>query len=238
MSKQTIRQTNDSVLPADPALFIANDSTGPALRLNNQNSGAALEIVDQGNNVLFSIDKTGVITQQPETPGLVTAQGLLGQNYDRMIAVAGSLLTGGTAYGVLVPLKKGQVVTNVVTQVTAAGSATSHASIGIYSADAVTRFAISGDTGGDQTAFNTTGAKVVALTAPWTVPTTTSYLVVVVLTASTTVPTLLRASTVPVAAVGANPAPFVTGGTGLTAVPAAGATLVITNALALWVGVN
>lgn len=236
--KTTIRQLNDSALPSDPALLIANDSTGPALRLNNQGSGAAMDIVDATGTTIFAIDKTGVVTQQGESAGLVTSQGLIGQNFDRAIAQAGSLLTGGTAYGTLIPLKKGQVVTNIVTHVTTGGTATSHVSQGIYSQDGVTRFALTGDSGADQTAFNTTGAKAVALTAPWTVPATGAYLVITVLTAGTTVPTLLRASNVPVAALGANALPFSTGGTGLTAVPAGGATLVATNALALWYGVS
>jgi hypothetical protein len=145
-------------------------------------------------------------------------------------------LTGGTAYGALIGLRAGDVITNVHAIVSTPGSGTSLFKAGIYSGDAVTRFAVSND---QSTLFNSTGIKTVPLNATWAVPTDGAYMVIIVATAATTLPTLLRGVGTSVAlAIGSNFLPFATAGTALSDLPAAGATLVTTNSVGMWLGVS
>lgn len=172
-------------------------------------------------------------SKSDRTQILTTAAGLTSQNGLRSVFSNTSTLTGGTAYGMLIGLRAGDLITNVVVSCSTAGSGTTLFKAGVYSPDAVTRYAVTAD---QSSQFGTVGAKQLPLAAAWTAPADGGYLVIVVSTASTTVPTLLRGSGQPIS--GLTPLEYCTAGTGLSDLPAAGATLSATNALGLWVAVN
>jgi hypothetical protein len=92
-------------------------------------------------------------------------------------------------YFMLVPLRKGTVITNLYIGVTTGGTGTSLSKCGIYSVGG-SLLASSADQG---TAWNTAGALTVALTTPYTVTADAGHYVALVAKTATTMPTLLRA---------------------------------------------
>lgn len=174
----------------------------------------------------------------PSPPELdAAAQGFLAQNFDRAQVAGATILVSGTSESALVPLRAGQVVSSVYLACTVVATGLTLAKVGIYSADGKTLLASSANT---PAAFAATGLDPIALSAPWTVPATGVYLVVIVC-AGTTPPTLLRgnnASSVAPQQLGSNPASFQHVGTGLADLPAT--PLVFSNSptLAPWVGLS
>lgn len=186
------------------------------------------------------------VTNEAPAPGLraneLAAQGLIVETFRRVDADSNLTLTGGTAYGVLLPVYPGQVLTNAVVQVQAAGSGTTHAACGLYSLDGTTLYASTADSAGDRTLMNTTGTKALAFSSAWTVPAgVTAVYAVFVATASVTVVTLTTgpAMQTGAAVVGSGYFPVVTGGTGLTALPAVTVTFTVSATVKPpWIGIS
>lgn len=162
----------------------------------------------------------------------LSGRGIVTQTFRQSLAVNAQLLTGGTAYGVLFPSKVGQVISNALVQITTAGSGVSLFKVGIYSKDAVTRYATGAGTNAN---YNSAGTPPCPIAWTNTVA-NDDYLAIIVATAATTLPTLARASAQTGGLV-ATPGAFeyCTAGTGLSDVPAAGATLASSNAAAIWI---
>lgn len=164
----------------------------------------------------------------------LTAQGLISENWPRQTGRVGTIMVGGTAYFMLVPLRAGQIVTSVSIIITTQGATMTLSKVGLYTKAGV-RLGSSADQGA---AWETVGTKTADLTSPVTVPTTDGYYAAVV-AAGGTLPTLLVGSNLVVVAgqVGAGAAAFgiETGQTDLDAT----ATIVPGTApLAFWIGVS
>lgn len=166
------------------------------------------------------------------------AQGLIAQNLDRSLVSSGAIMVGGTAYAQLVELNGGDVISNLLVACNVAGTATTLFLAGVYSADGTVEYASTSD---QSAQFATTGVKTLPLSAPWTVPKTGAYLVVVVSTATTTLPTLLRgiqgAPTAAAQVAGAAP-PFSVVGTGLAGLPATPLVFSTVATTCYWTGLN
>ena len=171
----------------------------------------------------------------PKTEAQILAegQGLKGQNYDRPLASNVTTVTDGTIYFVLVPLRQGDVVTNLHIAVNTASVASTVSKVGIYLPSDSTRQALTADLG---TSWQTTGTKTHALTAPYTAPSTGVYWFAAIAKATTTLPTFARQSNLGGVdtAIGSGFA-FMGQQTGQTDLIAT-ATVSITTGLALWMG--
>lgn len=166
------------------------------------------------------------------------AQGLIAETLPR--AQAG-LYVGGTVSGTLfavgVPLLAGDVVSNLSIIVTAAGAAATLSKLGLYSKAGVL-LASSVDQG---TSWQSAGPKTVAMSTPYTVPTTDLYYVALLYVGTSTLAAFARGwgsgTTALIAAIGSGSLPFASQA-GLSDLPAP-ATLVNTAApLAFWMGVS
>jgi len=183
------------------------------------------------------------VTNETPAPSLrsneLAVQGLVTESFRRVDADSNLTLTGGTAYGVLVPVYPGQVLTNAVVQVQAAGNSTSLGKVGLYSLDGATRYAATANT---TTALNSTGTKVIAFASPYTVAAgVQAVYAVVVMDAGTTVPTLTTgpAMQTGAAALSTFYFPVVTGGTGLSDLPAVTVTFTASASVKPpWVGIS
>lgn len=163
---------------------------------------------------------------------------VIAQSVDDAFITTTLTLTSGTAQVTLMPLIKGQVVTNINLNSGAASVAQTHLWAAITAAGTVgTCLAVTTD-GGTTPTGGTTVQKMV-LTAPWTVPSTGLYYVHVCATGTTTLPTFdaFAAS----AGVRGTQAPIVSGtaATGLTVAPTVGSTtlggaITVTKGLAIW----
>lgn len=161
------------------------------------------------------------------------AEGLGGENYPRVLAATGTVLTGGTAYGVVVPFYAGDKVTNLLYHAVVAGSGTSLFKAALYSIDGVTQLAASAN---QSSLFNSTNMKTVPLSAVYTVPSDQALLAVFVSTAATTLVSLARQNANGnVGAVGTGALPFLTAGTGLSDLPTAPLTLTA-GGFGFWTG--
>ena len=165
---------------------------------------------------------------------LTTGQGLLSQNFDRQVANTSSLMIGGTAYAMLIPLKEGDKIGNLYVNSAGAGSGVTLFKASILSAGANTEYARTAD---QSALFSSGGVKTLPLVSAWVVPATGVYLVCIVATATTTLPTLWRGTVLAsVTKIGSSAPAIATLGTGLTDLPAAPATVGLTNPIAYWVG--
>lgn len=99
---------------------------------------------------------------------LAEGAGLKGQNFERQAAAGSTAAITGTVYGMLVPFRAGDVVTNVHVNLNAAGASMTLSKVGIYDTSG-NRLAASADL---TTAWQASGAKTHALSAAYTVPTT------------------------------------------------------------------
>jgi hypothetical protein len=171
--------------------------------------------------------------KNPRRQILDTAQGVITQNFDRVVANNYQALVDGTAYFLSVGLRAGDTVTNISVVVGGAGSAVTLSKVGLYS-KAGARLGISADQG---TAWQSTGLKTIALTSPYTVPADDGYYIAVVSKATTTVPSLLRVqSGLLMTAVGTGMAPVATQAA-QTDLPAT-ATLGVASTFGFWVAVS
>jgi len=183
------------------------------------------------------------VTNEAPAPGLLAnrlaAEGLVSEPFSRLLVSSHTTLTGGTAYGVLVPVYPGQVLTNAVVQVQAAASSQTLGKVGLYSLDGTTRYAATANV---TTAWQTTGTKVTAFASAYTVAAgVVAVYAVVVADASTTVVTLTNGPAMQTggAAVGSGAYPVVTGGTGLSDLPAAPVTFTASVTLpGFWIGLS
>jgi hypothetical protein len=121
---------------------------------------------------------------------LLTAEGLLGQNYERTLASNTSALVDGSAYFLLVPLKAADTLTNIIIAVTSGGSGVTLSKVGIYSKTG-TQLAASADQG---TAWQSSGIKTIALSSPYTASADDGVYLAIVCKATVTMPVLARAS--------------------------------------------
>lgn len=124
------------------------------------------------------------------------AQGMFAQTMPREILRIAIILVGGTVYLTRIHLHAGDVITKIASAITVAGSGVTLGKVGIYDKDG-NRLAVSAS---QTTAWESTGIKEVALTAPYEVPASDDYYIAIVATASTTLPTFLAGSNLPLAA--------------------------------------
>jgi len=181
---------------------------------------------------------TGTVdVSRPSAAAILTAgQGLLSQNFDRQVVNTSSLMIGGTAYAMLVPLKEGDKIGNIYVNSAGAGNEVTLFKASILSADGKIEYARTAD---QSALFGSGGVKTLPLVSSWVVPATGVYVICIVATAKTTLPTLWRGTVLSSATkIGSNPPSFATLGTGLTDLPAAPATIGSTNPIAYWVGVG
>ena len=182
------------------------------------------------------------VTNETPAPGLLVnalaAQGLVSQAFERINADSNLTLTGGTAYGVLIPVYPGQVLTNAVIQVQAAAASQTLGKVGIYSLDGTTLYA---STANQTTAWQSTGTKVTAFSSAYTVAAGVVAVYAVVVAAGGTVVTLTTgpAMQTGAAAVGSGAFPVVTGGTGLSDLPAVPVTFTASASVKPpWIGLS
>lgn len=164
----------------------------------------------------------------------LSAQNLLSQNFDRQTGNSGLAASSGIGYYMSVPLRAGQVITNVITAITGAGVAITVGEVAIYDRDG-DQLAISANI---TTAWESTGIKVNALGSPFTILETDIYYVAV-LAVATTQPSMLRTVTGTAIPAGAVPGGLQPYGaeSGLATLPAT-ATIGVASAIPFWVGVN
>jgi len=165
---------------------------------------------------------------------LLTAEGLLGQNYDRQLASNTSALVSGTVYFMLVPLSSSDTVTNISIAVTSAGSGVTLSKVGVFSKTG-TLLASSADQG---TGWQSTGIKTIPLSSPYTAAADDGVYLAIVCIATTTMPVLARASSQGTvnSPVGSGVRPYAAQAS-QTDLPAS-AVLSATGGIAYWVGWN
>lgn len=171
---------------------------------------------------------------------LLSGQGLKAQNFDRQAGQSVSSLTDGRGYFMLLPLRKGEVVTNIHVAVGAAGISMDLAKVGLYDAAGV-QLAVTDDLG---TAWESVGTKTHALQSPYTVPTAGCYLIAVLgSTNGGSMPSLLKGASgatiaVALTAIGSNSAPGYLQSS-LSDLPAtATLTAAASSGIQYWVGVS
>lgn len=136
------------------------------------------------------------MTLTPPSSGSVTdtfllaALGLLGQNYVREAAQAGTVTTSGTAYFMSLGLRAATVVSSVSAIVSSAASGPTLSKYGLYDANGN----LLGSTADLGAAWASTGVKTGALAAAVNIPADGLYYVAILSIASVTQPTFLRDS--------------------------------------------
>lgn len=166
----------------------------------------------------------------------LTAQGIIAEAFPRQGRGTGPTLIDGTAYFMMLGLMAGDTATSLSVFITGAGSGMTLSKVGLYSKDG-TRRAISAD---QTTAWQSTGLKTIAFTAPYAVPTTDGYYAAIVAKASTTLPNVFNGNTD-----GLSPAIGAGSGawgrqTGQTDLPASATidTALSTNNFAIWLAIS
>lgn len=165
----------------------------------------------------------------------LAGEGLLSQNFDRILCSAGTIMVTQRVYFLLVPLRAGQVVTNAHVIVSTAGSTCTNTQVGLYDTSG-TRLAASADLGNS---WESTGLKTNAFSAAYTVASTGVYYVALQSVSAVTMPTLYRSPNAGIAtaeAVGSGAAIF--GAQSTQATLPASATIGGTNMLGYWVGLS
>ena len=165
---------------------------------------------------------------------MLDAQGLIAQPWDRSAPGAGQIMIDGTVYFMLVPLRAGQVITNISIVCTTTSAGLTISKVGLYKTDG-TRLALSAD---QTTSWQTAGLKTVALTAAYTVPATGAYYTAIFAKTGTSMPTVYRTAVSSVAqtAVGTGLQPFGTQ-TGQTDLPSS-ATIGVGSGISYWTGLS
>jgi hypothetical protein len=113
----------------------------------------------------------------------IAAQGLLAEAFPLATNVSSIAAVAGSAYGMLVGLLAGDIVTSVVCNMVSAGSGMTLVRFGLYSRAGV-RLAQTADV---KASYNSGGANKFAhaLSAPYTVPTTDGYYLAVIMVGGT-----------------------------------------------------
>jgi hypothetical protein len=135
-----------------------------------------------GNGSFGELDREGL---------LMVGQGLVAETFDRIVANTTAALLTGVARYEGIGLFAGTVCTSGVTIVQSAGSSMSHAYFGLYDS-AGNLLAVTADS---PSSFNSTGAKVIAFTSPYTVTTDGYYFLAILGTTTGGMPSLLAGST-------------------------------------------
>lgn len=121
---------------------------------------------------------------------MLPALGLITEPYPRTLHAAGQILIDGTVYLSAVPLRAGDVITNLVVSVSTIGNTLTLSKLGIYD-KLGNRLGLTAELG---TLFSTSlGQKAAALTSPYTITTSDVYYLAVVSKGSV-LPTLHRGS--------------------------------------------
>jgi hypothetical protein len=124
---------------------------------------------------------------------LCAAQGLVAESFDRETGLNATALATQNAFYSLVPLRAGEVVTNIVVQMTANGATLTLTKVGLFKKDG-TQLGVSADA---SASFTSGASKNVAvpLITPYIVPTDDAYYASI-LCVGTTPPTIARTSVV------------------------------------------
>lgn len=120
-------------------------------------------------------------------------EGMRGQTFDRSGGAQGAqALTAGTMQGTIIPLRRGDVVTNIIVAVSANGTGVTLFKVGLYSSvTPAGQLAVSADQSANINAGTVVRAQVIPLTAPYVVQDDGLYNFIV-LSVGGTPPTLLR----------------------------------------------
>jgi hypothetical protein len=167
---------------------------------------------------------------------LLAGQGIIAETFDRIVSTVGIALTSGVARYTGVPLLAGMVCTNSVIAVTGAGAGMTHGFAGLYDS-AGNRLAVTAD---EPTIYQSTGMKVSAFTAPFTVTTDGYYFIAFLGTTGTSMPTLMggaAASIIPQVVIGTGAARHGTQA-GLAALPNPFTLSTGTAVQAIWQGIS
>jgi hypothetical protein len=163
-----------------------------------------------------------------------TAQGLVCETFDRVLAQTSCTPTSGDLRGGLIPLRSGQVVTSLNVVVNGPGTGMTHGSLALYD----TAGNLIRSTADAPATFQSAGLKTVALTTPYTQATDGAVVATCFLTTGTTMPTIwgtIAASANITGAVGSG-FPRVVSQTGLASQPNP-ATFAVATAL-FWLGAS
>lgn len=156
--------------------------------------------------------------------------GIIAETFPQVVIAGSTIMIDGTVYWMAIPLQAGQVVTGAVIAISTGGAGVSLSKLGLYDS-AINRLALTADQGA---AWNSSGLKQAAFTAPYTVPVTGIYYFAMVAKTATTMPTPWRgvASGTGAAGLTGKPAPYGTQQT-QTDLPNPG-TLGATSAIGYW----
>lgn len=187
-------------------------------------------------------DINAIIRRRVHAEASIRAQGLVTQTGERDLYSSNSPMVNGTIYLLLLPIIDGDVIMNLISLNTGAGTAGASSpvsKVGLYDG-AGTRLAVSADLATD---WQSTGTRTNALATPYT-PTAAQVaqgaLYAAMLVANwTTPPTFARATTTSVLAnaIGSGMRKFGTGGTAQTDLPAT-ITPAAGTPLSFWVGAS
>lgn len=163
---------------------------------------------------------------------LAVGQGMKGQNYDRALAANVGVVTSGTVYAALLPLLKGDLLSNLHITIAAGAVSPTVSKVALFDKTAATRLAVSADLGTDWTNTNT---RTGAMGTPYAVPTDDVYYAAFISVAGTP-PSIARLSAQAVGAsvVGSGVRAFAVMA-GQSDMPAS-LTLSATAALGVWFG--
>lgn len=160
------------------------------------------------------------------------ARGLISESFQTEAGATNAALTGGTLYAQLVGLRGGDKITNLDYIVITPGASLTHGILGLYDKTGK----LLGQSADTPAAFQAAGLVELALAVPVAIPQDDGYYIAI-LTAGTTPPAIYSRGTTGFAAYtqgfGAGAALSVTGGTGLSALPAQ-ATFAAENSHHLW----
>jgi hypothetical protein len=161
-------------------------------------------------------------------------QGIKGESFPRICGSASTPLTGQVVYLAGIALMAGDVVTNILVNISGGGTGTSLSKLGIYDVNG-TRKGITADQG---SVWNAPGGYVVPLLTPYTVAASGTHYLAIVVNASGTKPSLIVGNPTAFAAypMGSGNLPFATDATtGRTDLPAS-VTITQASGLGIWLG--
>lgn len=142
-------------------------------------------------------------------------------------------LTSGLVYAALIGLKVGDVITNMCTMVAAGGTSLTLVKMGLYDTSG-NRLAVTAESAAS---FGASGAKSIALTSAYTVPTTGPYYAAMLAVHGGAGPTIPRSAALAFTAFGTG-APLVAGEAGQTDLDATCTLTVAATSHGLWLAGN
>lgn len=201
------RSIKNSIIKAINAIAdLADPSANKGIFFTSATTADYFDLTARARVLLEQPTPSGMLSAIGEDDAIkATAQGMLGQTFDRQMVRTIGALVSQRAYHVGVVLRTGQVITNVhVHVVTAAGAAsTITAKVGLYDKTGA-RLAVSANL---TTAWESTGMKTHAFTTPYVVLANDFYYVAILYNGSAA-PDMPLASSTGIAAVGAGVLPF------------------------------